>query len=91
MINYKYTCIARTYIIDEPEAGYIIEDYYNVFDTNEMGADSSIIYGNDVIEMDYFDNENDKETLYTSLHQRDHHQRTPDEWCIGRRWKHHHP
>ena len=63
MINYKYTCIARTYIIDEPEAGYIIEDYYNVFDTNEMGADSSIIYGNDVIEMDYFDNEKDKEAL----------------------------
>lgn len=63
MINYKYTCIVRTYIIDEPEAGYIIEDYYNVFDTNELGADSSIIYGNDVIEMDYFDNENDKEAL----------------------------
>ena len=63
MINYKYTCIVRTYIIDEPEAGYIIEDYYNVFDTNEVGTDSSIIYGNDVIEMDYFDNENGREAL----------------------------
>ena len=63
MINYKYTCIVRTYIIDGPEAGYIIEDYYNVFDTNEVGTDSSIIYGDDVIEMDYFDNEKDKEAL----------------------------
>lgn len=63
MINYKYTCIIRTYIIDGPEAGYIIEDYYNVFDTNEVGTDSSIIYGNDVMEMDYFDNEKDKEAL----------------------------
>ena len=63
MINYKYTCIARTYIIDEPEAGYIIEDYYNVFDTNEMGTDSSIIYGNDVIEIDYFENDTQREAL----------------------------
>ena len=63
MINYKYTCIVRTYIIDEPEAGYIIEDYYNVFDTNEMGADSSIIYGNDVIEIDYFENDAQREAL----------------------------
>lgn len=61
--NKKYTCVVRTYIIDEPEAGYIIEDYYNVFNTDELGADSSIIYGNDVIEMDYFDNEKDKEAL----------------------------
>ena len=63
MINYKYTCIVRTYIIDEPEAGYIIEDYYNVFDTNELGADSSIIYGNDVIEIDYFENDTQREAL----------------------------
>lgn len=63
MIDYKYTCIVRTYIIDEPEAGYIIEDYYNVFDTNEMGADSSIIYGNDVIEIDYFENDTQREAL----------------------------
>ena len=61
--NKKHTCVIRTYIIDEPEAGYIIEDYYDVFDTDELGADSSIIYGNDVIEMDYFDNEKDKEAL----------------------------
>ena len=63
MINYKYTCIVRTYIIDEPEAGYIIEDYYNVFDTNELGADSSIIYGNDVIEIDYLENDTQREAL----------------------------
>ena len=63
MINYKYTCIVRTYIIDEPEAGYIIEDYYNVFDTHELGADSSIIYGNDVIEIDYFENDTQREAL----------------------------
>lgn len=63
MINYKYTCIVRTYIIDEPETGYVVEDYYNVFDTNEMGADSSIIYGNDVIEIDYFENDTQREAL----------------------------
>ena len=63
MINYKYTCIVRTYIIDEPEAGYIIEDYYNVFDTNKVGTDSSIIYGNDVIEIDYFENDTQREAL----------------------------
>lgn len=61
--NKKYICVIRTYIIDEPEAGYIIKDYYNVFDTDEMGTDSSIVHGNDVIEMDYFDNEKDKEVL----------------------------
>ena len=63
MIDYKYTCIVRTYIIDEPEVGYIIEDYYNVFDTNEMSPDSSIIYGNDVIEIDYFENDTQREAL----------------------------
>ena len=63
MINCKYTCIIRTYIIDEPEAGYIIEDYYNAFDTNELGADSSIIYGNDVIEIDYFENDTQRDAL----------------------------
>lgn len=63
MINYKYVCLVRTYIIDEPEAGYIIEDYYNVFDTNELGADSSIIYGNNVIEIDYFENDTQREAL----------------------------
>ena len=61
--NKKYTCVVRTYIIDEPEAGYVIEDYYNVFDTNEMGADSSILYGNDVIEIDYFENDTQREAL----------------------------
>ena len=72
MINYKYTCVVRTYIIDEPEAGYIIEDYYNIFDTNETGADSSIIYGNDVIEIDYFENDTQREALkeYMKLLQR---------------------
>ena len=63
MINYKYTCVVRTYIIDEPEAGYIIEDYFNVFDTNETGEDSSMIYGNDVIEIDYFENDTQCEAL----------------------------
>lgn len=63
MINYKYTCVVRTYIIDEPEAGYIIEDYFNVFDVNEIGEDSSIIYNNDVIEIDYFENDSQREAL----------------------------
>ena len=63
MINYKYTCIVRTYIIDEPEAGYIIEDYYHTYECKTRGTDSSLILGNDVIEMDYFDNEKDKEAL----------------------------
>lgn len=63
MINHKYTCVVRTYIIDEPEAGYIIEDYYNMFDTDELGTDSSVIYGNDVIEIDYFENDTQREAL----------------------------
>lgn len=63
MIDYKYTCVVRTYIIDEPEAGYIIEDYFNVFDTNKTGEDSSMVYGNDVIEIDYFENDTQCEAL----------------------------
>lgn len=63
MIDYKYTCVVRTYIIDEPEAGYIIEDYFNVFDTNKTGEDSSMVYGNDVIEIDYFENDTQHEAL----------------------------
>lgn len=72
MINYKYTCVVRTYIIDGPEAGYIVEDYYNVFDTNELGVDSSIFYGNEVIEIDYFENDTQREALkeYIKLLQR---------------------
>ncbi len=72
MANKKYTCVVRTYIIDEPEAGYIVEDYYNVFDTNELSVDSSIIYGNDVIEIDYFEYDTQREALkeYIKLLQR---------------------
>lgn len=63
MINYKYTCVVRTYIIDAAEAGYIIEDYFNVFGTNKTGEDSSMTYGNDIIEIDYFENDTQCEAL----------------------------
>lgn len=57
----KYSCIVRTYILDLPEAGYIIEDNTYIYQTDKRGVDSSIVYGNDVIEIDYFDNVTEKE------------------------------
>lgn len=61
--NKEYTCVVRTYIMDVIEIGSLTEDYYHTYECNEKGIDSSLILGNDVIEMDYFDNENDKEAL----------------------------
>lgn len=59
----KYTCVVRTYIIDSIEIGGLTEDYYHTYECRTRGTDSSLILGNDVIEMDYFDNEQDKEAL----------------------------
>lgn len=59
----KYTCVVRTYIMDLIEIGGLTEDYYHTYECNRKGIDSSLILGNDVIEMDYFDNEQDKEAL----------------------------
>lgn len=59
----KYTCVVRTYIMDVIEIGSLTEDYFHVYESNNKGTDSSLILGNDVIEMDYFDNKQDKEAL----------------------------
>lgn len=59
----KYTCVVRTYIMDVIEIGGSTEDYYYTYKCRTRGTDSSLILGNDVIEMDYFDNEKDKEAL----------------------------
>lgn len=61
--NKKYTCVVRTYIMDVIEIGELTEDYYHTYECKTRGTDSSLILGNDVIEMDYFDNEKDKEAL----------------------------
>ena len=61
--NKRYTCVVRTYIMDVIEIGGLTEDYYHTYECKTRGTDSSLILGNDVIEMDYFDNENDKEAL----------------------------
>lgn len=61
--NKKYTCVVRTYIMDVIEIGGLTEDYYHTYECKTRGTDSSLILGNDVIEMDYFDNEKDKEAL----------------------------
>ena len=61
--NKKYTCVVRTYIMDVIEIGGLTEDYYHTYKCKTRGTDSSLILGNDVIEMDYFDNEKDKEAL----------------------------
>lgn len=58
-----YTCVVRTYIMDVIEIGGLTEDYYHTYECKTRGTDSSLILGNDVIEMDYFDNEKDKEAL----------------------------
>lgn len=63
MYNKKYTCVVRTYIMDLIEIGELTEDYYHTYECKTRGTDSSLILGNDVIEMDYFDNEKDKEAL----------------------------
>ena len=59
----RYTCVVRTYIMDVIEIGGLTEDYYHTYECKTRGTDSSLILGNDVIEMDYFDNEKDKEAL----------------------------
>lgn len=59
----KYTCVVRTYIMDVIEVGSLTEDYFHVYESNNKGTDSSLILGNDVIEMDYFDNETQAEDL----------------------------
>lgn len=61
--NKRYTCVVRTYIIDSTEIGGLTEDYYHTYECRTRGTDSSLILGNDVIEMDYFGNEQDKEAL----------------------------
>lgn len=61
--NKKYTCVVRTYIMDLTEIGGLTEDYYRTYECKTRGTDSSLILGNDVIEMDYFNNEQDKEAL----------------------------
>lgn len=61
--NKKYTCVVRTYIMDVTEIGGLTEDYYHTYECKTIGINSSLILGNDVIEMDYFDNEEDKEAL----------------------------
>ena len=61
--NKKYTCVVRTYIMDVIEIRGLTEDYYHTYECKTRGTDSSLILGNDVIEMDYFDNEKDKEAL----------------------------
>ena len=59
----RYTCVVRTYIMDVIENGGLTEDYYHTYECSEKGVDSSLILDNDVIEIDYFDNEKDKEAL----------------------------
>ena len=61
--NKKYTCVVRTYIMDIIEIGGLTEDQYHTYECKTRGTDSSLILGNDVIEMDYFDNEKDKKAL----------------------------
>ena len=63
MYNKKYTCVVRTYIMDLIEIGGLTEDYYHTYECKTRGTDSSLILNNDVIEMDYFDNEKEKEAL----------------------------
>ena len=55
--NKKYTCVVRTYIMDVIEIGGQTEDYYHTYECKTRGTDSALILGNDVMEMDYFDNE----------------------------------
>lgn len=59
----KYTCVVRTYIMDLIEIGSLTEDYYHAYKCNNKGVDSSLILGNDVMEIDYFDNETQAEDL----------------------------
>lgn len=61
--NKRYTCVVRTYIMDLMEIGGLTEDYYHTYECNKKGVDSSLILGNDVIEMDYFNNETQAEDL----------------------------
>lgn len=61
--NKKYTCVVRTYIMDLIEIGSLTEDYYHTYGCNKKGIDSSLILGNDVMEIDYFDNETQAEDL----------------------------
>lgn len=61
--NRKYTCVVRTYIMDLIEIGDLKEDYYHTYECNKKGLDSSLILGNDVMEIDYFDNETQAEDL----------------------------
>lgn len=61
--NKRYTCVVRTYIMDLIEIGSLTEDYYHTYECNKKGVDSSLILGNDVMEMDYFDNETQAEDL----------------------------
>ncbi len=61
--NKRYTCVVRTYIMDLIEIGELTEDYYHTYTCNSRGTDSSIVLGNDVMEMDYFDNKTQKEAL----------------------------
>lgn len=61
--NKRYTCVVRTYIMDVIEIGGLTENYYHTYECNKRGTDSSLILGNDVIEMDYFDNKEDREAL----------------------------
>ena len=63
MSNNKYACVVRTYINDIAEAGYITEDSFSVFDTDTCGVNSSIIYGADTIEIDYFEYATQREAL----------------------------
>lgn len=59
----KYTCVVRTYIMDLIEIGSLTEDYYHTYKCSKKGVDSSLILGNDVMEIDYFDNETQTEDL----------------------------
>lgn len=68
----KYTCVVRTYILDIIEVGGLVEDYYHVYTCDSRGTDSSIVLGNDVMEMDYFDNEKQKEDLAEYLRLLEH-------------------
>lgn len=61
--NKRYTCVVRTYIMDVIEIGGLTEDYYHTYECKTRGTDSSLILDNDVIEMDYFDNETQAEAL----------------------------
>ena len=61
--NKRYTCVVRTYIMDVIEIGGLTEDYYHTYECKTRGTDSALILGNDVMEMDYFDNETQAEDL----------------------------